>query len=139
MKAPRKVVVDTNVFVSSFLSPTGPPRKIVDLWHDGKIRLCLCAEIVEEYIEVLLRMGFADRDDLKDLLELIRSRNGIDFVAIDGALRAIPSDPADDKFVECAVASGARFIVSGDRHLLRLREWDDVRILSPTDFLASMK
>jgi len=50
-----KVVIDTNVFVSSFFE--GHPRRIIDLWREGRIRICLFLQIVEEYIEVLRRIG----------------------------------------------------------------------------------
>jgi predicted nucleic acid-binding protein len=42
-----KVVLDSNVFISSFLSLRGPPRRIVDLWKDGRLTWCLCAEILD--------------------------------------------------------------------------------------------
>jgi putative PIN family toxin of toxin-antitoxin system len=50
-----KVVIDTNVFVSSFFG--GNPRKIVDMWKQGKLTLCLSKEIVSEYTTVLDRIG----------------------------------------------------------------------------------
>ena len=138
MRIPEAVVVDTNVFVSSFLSPGGAPRGVVNLWRDGRIRLALCAEIVEEYVEVLVRIGFAGRKELGALLDLFRLRRGIVFVVIDGDLRAVPSDPDDDKFIECALAAGARTVVSGDRHLLRVGTWGTVRVLSHAAFLDTV-
>ncbi len=63
----NRVVIDTNVFISSFFG--GIPRKIIDLWKDGKITLCLSQEIVEEYVEVLMRLG-VDNDEIRDLMKL---------------------------------------------------------------------
>jgi uncharacterized protein len=54
-----KVVIDTNVFISAFLSPRGTPRLIIDLWKTGQVTICRCAEILTEYLEVLARMGLA--------------------------------------------------------------------------------
>lgn len=51
-------------------------------------------------------------------------------------LEVIKDDPDDDKFIECAVAGEAIYIISSDAHLLELREYEDIRILSPTVFLA---
>ena len=50
-----KVVIDTNVFISSFFG--GNPKKVIDLWKKGEIKLCLSREIVDEYVEVLKRLG----------------------------------------------------------------------------------
>ncbi len=63
-----KVVLDTNVFVSSFFG--GSPRRIVDLWKTGEIALCLSRPIIDEYIEVLRRLGLQDERELEELLEL---------------------------------------------------------------------
>jgi len=52
-----KIVVDTNVFVSSFLSPSGSPRQVIDLWKKGLVTLCLCAETLEEHLLALARLG----------------------------------------------------------------------------------
>jgi putative PIN family toxin of toxin-antitoxin system len=56
-------------------------------------------------------------------------------VRISAKLRVVTDDADDDKFLETAIAGGADFIVSGDRHLLRLREYKDVQIVKASDFL----
>jgi predicted nucleic acid-binding protein len=57
-------------------------------------------------------------------------------VEIPGDLHGIAGDPDDDKFIECALVSGALLIVSGDHHLLDLGEYEGVRIISAADFVA---
>lgn len=133
-----KVVIDTNVFVSSFLNISGPPRTIVDLWKQGKITLCLCAEILAEYIEVLERLHIPPAD-LKTLLQLFQSRQHLEFVVISGDLSVVTADPADDKFIECSLISGAAVLISGDKHLLRLGRFESLRILKPSAFLVFLK
>ena len=130
-----KVVIDTNVFISSFLSPKGTPRLIIDLWKTGQVTICLCAEILTEYLEVLARMGLSGEPELKELLDLFRTRQQIDFVVIDNDLHIIEADPADDKFLECALKSRAACIVSGDKHLKGLVEIEGTPILSPAEFM----
>lgn len=130
-----KIVVDTNVFVSSFLSPTGPPRQVIDLWKKGLVTLCLCAETLNEHLLVLARLGLHGEPEMDELLALIRRSINIRFVAIEGTLRAVPDDADDDPFVECAVTAGAEYIVSGDRHLKKLDSFDGIRIVSPSDFM----
>ena len=131
-----KVVIDTNVFVCSFLNPKGTPRQIIDLWKSGLVTLCLCAEILAEYLEVLSRFGLAGEPELRELLDLFKSRQGIDFVVIDNDLHVIEADPADDKFLECALKACAACIVSGDKHLRGLQEYERVPILSPSEFMT---
>ena len=130
-----KAVVDTNVFISSFLNPKGTPRKVISLWKTGEIIICLSAEILEEYIEVLIRMGLKDEPETGELLELFRKRINIDFVAIDQDIKLIASDPDDDKFIECAVNAGAEVIITGDRHLKDLKQYKGIDILSPAEFI----
>ena len=57
------VVIDTNVFVSSFLSLQGPPKRVIDLWKTGRIILCLSRDIIAEYVEVLARFGLAGQPE----------------------------------------------------------------------------
>ncbi len=134
-----KVVIDTNVFISSFISPQGTPRKVIDLWHAGQIQLCLCAEILDEYVVVLDRLGACDKSELAELLALFRSQWNLVFVVIDGDLHVVEADSADDKFVECAIKSGANYIVSGDRHLKALGVYGAISILSPSEFLRMVR
>ncbi len=131
-----KIVIDTNVFVSSFLNPKGTPRLIIDLWKSGQVTLCLCAEILSEYLEVLSRFGLAGEPELRELLDLFKTRQGIEFVVIDNDLHVIEADPADDKFLECALMASAACIVSGDKHLKGLHEYKGVSIISPYEFMT---
>ena len=131
-----KIVIDTNVFVSSFLNPKGTPRLIIDLWKSDQVTLCLCAEILSEYLEVLSRFGLAGEPELRELLDLFKTRQGIEFVVIDNDLHVIEADPADDKFLECALIARAACIVSGDKHLKGLHEYKGVSIHSPYEFMT---
>jgi putative PIN family toxin of toxin-antitoxin system len=130
-----KIVVDTNVIVSSFLSPTGSPRQVIDLWKQGRVTLCLCTETLEEHLLVLARLGLRGEPEMDELLALIRRGINIQFVPIEGTLRAVDDDPDDDPFVECALAAGAECIISGDRHLKKLGSFGDVKIVAPAEFL----
>ena len=63
-----RIVLDTNVFISSFFG--GNPRSIIDMWKDGRLTLCLSQEIIDEYVEVLARLGLSDSLELVELLKL---------------------------------------------------------------------
>ena len=128
-----RVVVDTNIFVSSFFG--GNPRRIIDLWKTGSITLCLTKEVVEEYIDVLQRLGLKQEKELQELLALFaRGFNSV-FSAKTPALRVVAGDPDDDKFIECAVSLKARSIVSGDKALLNVKEYMGIKALNAKDFL----
>ena len=128
-----KVVIDTNVFVSSFFG--GNPRKIIDLWKTGKITLCLSRDIFDEYIDVLRRIGLHDEKELEELLALFSKSYNIIFTAKTPRLNVVEGDPDDDKFIECAVALKADFIVTGDKHLRAIQKYMSTRVTSPEQFL----
>ena len=128
-----KVVVDTNVFVSSFFG--GNPRKIVDLWKSGQLTLCLSKPIIDEYVEVLQRLGLKNERELSELLNLFAHGFHITFLAKTPELHLVEEDPDDDKFIECAVALKADFIISGDKSLIAIQDYMGIRIVTPKEFL----
>jgi len=128
-----KVVVDTNVFVSSFFG--GNPRKIVDLWKSGQLTLCLSRPIINEYVEVLQRFGLKNERELSELLHLFAHGFHVLFSAKTPELHLVEEDADDDKFIECAVALKADFIISGDKALIAIQDYMGIRIFSPKEFL----
>ena len=129
-----RVVVDTNVFVSSFFG--GNSRKVIDLWKGGDITLCLSNAIVDEYIDVLVRMELLAEEELAELFRLFRAGPNCLFTAKTPSLR-VSADPDDDKFVETAVALEAECVVTGDEDLLVLKQYLGIRILKPRTFLGA--
>ena len=128
-----RVVIDTNVFVSSFFG--GLPREIINLWKEGRVTLCLSQEIVDEYLEVLNRLGLKNRKEIDQLAQLFAEGWSALYTAKTPKLRVIEEDPDDDKFLECAVALQSKLIISGDRHLKDLKKYIDIEILSPREFI----
>jgi uncharacterized protein len=132
-----RVAIDTNVLISSFFG--GKPREVVDLWKTGRITLCLSGPVVEEYMAVLERLGLAGKQELAELLQLFRTGFNCLFTSETPKLEVVRSDPHDDKFIECAVALDAAFIVSGDKGLLAVGSYLGLSILSPREFLERIK
>ena len=128
-----RVVIDTNVFVSSFFG--GLPREIINLWKGGKLTLCLSQEIIDEYLEVLNRLGLNDRKEIEQLTRLFAEGWNVLYTAKTPRLQVIEADPDDDKFLECAVALQSKLIISGDRYLKDLKKYIDIEILSPREFI----
>ncbi len=127
-----RVVVDTNVFVSSFFG--GNPRKIIDLWKTGQITFCLTKPIIDEYVGVLRRLGLQNERELDELLELFAQGFHVLFSAKTPEL-FIVEDPNDNKFLECAVALKAAYVISGDKHLTVIQDYMGIKIVSPKEFL----
>jgi len=128
-----RVVVDTNVFISSFFG--GNPRKIIDLWKSGGITLCLSKPIVDEYIEVLRRLGLQNEKEIEELLGLFAHGFHVVFTAKTPELHIVEKDPDDNIFLECAVALKARFVITGDKALREIREYMNIEIINPREFL----
>lgn len=129
-----RVVIDTNVFISSFFG--GKPREIIDLWKKGEITICLTPGIIEEYIDVLRRLGLEKEPEIGELVGLLAEGHQISFTAKTPTLKIVRKDPADDKFIEGAVALQAEAIVSGDNDLRAIRHYMGIKILGPDEFLS---
>ena len=131
----NRVVIDTNVFVSSFFG--GNPRRIIDLWKDEEFLLCLSKDILDEYMDVLQRVGLKDEGEMAELLSLFAEGFNIVFTTRTPKIKAVQKDPEDDKFIECTVALKAEVIITGDKALKTLREYMGIKILSPQEFLST--
>jgi putative PIN family toxin of toxin-antitoxin system len=132
-----RVVLDTNIFVSSFLG--GTPRKIIDLWKEGRVILCLSRDILEEYVEVLQRIGLRGSKELEELLALFSKGVHMLFTTRTPIIKVVKSDPDDDKFIECAVALKAEAIITGDKALRAIGTYKGIKILTPSQFLKDCK
>ncbi len=130
-----KVVVDTQAFLSSFVSEIGPARQLVDLWRAGGVTLCVSPAIMEEYFSVMARLGIGGLPEMEEWLDVFRRQSHMLHVAPREHFNAVVHEPADDKFVDCAVAAKAVAVVAGGRHLLLLRRFRGILLLSPADFM----
>lgn len=132
-----RVVLDTNVLVSSAL-PGSRLAALVAAWRTRRCRLLVSQEIFEEYLRVLTYPKFRlSSNDITQLLEQDVLPYA-DFVRVTTRVQAIAADPADDKFLACAVDGRADFLVSGDRHLLELQRFRGIPIVSPRQLLDQL-
>jgi len=127
-----RIVLDTNVLISGVFFG-GWPRRILEAWRDGSIRLVYSLEILEEYQRVGDRLSERyDGVDLNPILQLLGVEGElIEVAALD---ESVSADPDDEKFLGCALASGSKVIVSGDHHLLQVSGWRGIEVLGPADF-----
>jgi len=133
-----RVVIDTNVFISSFLG-SGPPRKLIDLWKEGKITLCLSQPIVDEYIAILIRLGLSDKKEIQELIQLLAKGRNTIFVGKTEPINLIIDDPDDLMFFECAQELNAEYIISGDKVILSVKEFLGVKTITAANFIASIE
>lgn len=130
-----RVVLDTNTLVSALLF-SGVSSKLVSLWQNGLIAPLLSREILDEYLRVLSYPEFAlSEEEIKEFIQ----EEILPFVEVvkpKRRLRVVRRDPSDNKFLECAVAGKADVIISGDKDLLSLGRYRQIRIQSPAQFLA---
>jgi len=133
-----RAVLDANVYVSAAVHPKGPPGRIIERFlRTDTFTLVLSAGIVEEVLRALAypkvrRYVRRDLDpalwfeDLVVLAELVPGAY---------QLSGASQDPDDDKYLAAAVEGRARFVVTGDPHLLAVGEHEGVRIVSPRALL----
>jgi len=137
-----KIVLDTNVFVSALINPRGKPAQILNYVFESKVRLFTSPSIIEElervlsYPKLVKRHGLEKEElkkfvsDLLSILSLVEGKKAIEVIA---------EDPADNNYLSCALDAKADFIVSGDIHLLNLREYEGIQIITPAQFLEMLE
>lgn len=132
-----KAVFDTNVVASASFW-RGAPFDCVTAWAQGRCEAAVSPELLAEYHETVeeLRLEYPDRkyvawtEALTEAAELV--------FPVERAAGATP-DRDDEMILECALAAGADFIVSGDKkHLLALRQFQGIPIVSPAEFLRRL-
>lgn len=108
-----RAVIDTNVLVSGLLSPRGNEALILLAIHQGLVHPCFSEEILEEYSAVLARPKFAfPPDEIDAVLAMFRQQGQLFHAA---APLAASLDPDDTKFLQCAEAAQAEYIVTGNK------------------------
>ena len=127
-----RVVPDTNVLVSAIVFG-GPPARIVALAAEGVLQLVLSPALIDELRNVL-RRKFGFSDDAVYQAETILRRVSL-VVEPQREVAVISEDPEDNRILEAALAGGAEVIVSGDRHLRKLKMFGVIPILNPRQLL----
>jgi uncharacterized protein len=130
------VVVDTNVFVSGIFF-SGPPYRILKAWQDDRIQIAVTEEIIEEYRRVIETLsGKFESSDIDYFWELLLIE--AELVPSYSFNEMICEDPDDDKFLACAIAAKSKYIISGDKHLLKIGQFLNTRIVTPRYFLDNL-
>jgi uncharacterized protein len=133
----NRAVFDTNVIVSGFLSPAGPPGRIVEWLRSGAVQAVLDDRIAAEYAEVLARPVFQlPAAEVDIVLVAIRARAFWIEAAAGRRTGRLP-DPDDAPFLECARAAGVPLVTGNLRHFPKSVA-GKVPVLTPAQFVASL-
>lgn len=130
-----RIVLDTNCLIQS-IPPRSPFRAVWESFLSGENTLCVSNEIIEEYIEILQRL--TDNQTAALVIKTIIESPFVEFITPYYQFHLITADPDDNKFVDCAIAAVARYVVTNDHHydVLQLSNtFPTVEIINLKDFL----
>ena len=136
-----KAVLDTNVWVSALLWG-GKPAAVIKAAEEGKVSVFASEEIIGEISQVLAypklakicqAEGFLHEELIEAVLKVVK------FVEVTKKVNVVMEHPADDKFIDCALATMADYIVSGDKHLLKVGSYKKTQIVTVNKFLESIE
>ena len=130
----QRIVLDTNCLLQSLPSKS-PYHKI---WTDilsGRISLCVNTEILDEYEEILSQK--INSEVATNVVEAIARLHTTSYQEIYVHFGLIHDDEDDNKFADCAVASGAEFIVTNDKHynILTKTPWPNIKVINIREFI----
>lgn len=138
-----KVVLDSGILVSAFLTPKGISADILHIARKELFQIYLCNEILEEVQRVLLkyqhirdRYSYSNRQAIMFCQGL---KNAVNLVTKLPSIKAVANDPNDDMIVACGVKARANFIVSRDEDLLVINKYKGIKIVSPEEFMEILR
>ena len=131
-----KVVVDTNTVISAPLSEEGNPAKIFELLLLEEINNFRSEDVTNEIVEVFNRekiKKLVSEDKIRFIVDNYRKFSRLVRPAI--KLNIVKEDDDDNRILECGETANADYIISGDEHLLKLKNYKNMEIVSPKEFL----
>jgi uncharacterized protein len=129
-----KVVLDTNVIISGIFW-SGPPYEIIKLWENKKISVICSDSILTEILTVLKEFKMPETQ-AKWWHKFIENNS----IMIEPAIKVnICEDKDDNKFLETAIDGKAKYIITGDKHLLKIKEYEKIKIIPPKEFLQKTR
>ncbi len=131
----KKVVLDTNIFISSF-GWNGKPKQIFQKCIDGELELIISPKQVEELQRVLNYPKFNFNEEEKETFLALILEIAI-LIEITGKVDVIKEDPDDNVILETAIIGAAEYIITGDPHLLNVKQFLNIKIVTATNFLET--
>jgi len=133
-----RVVIDTNIFLVS-ISPKSKYYWVFEAFLNEEFTLCITNDILMEYEEILNNHIGTELSNV--ILQIVENAPNTDYITRYFEWNLIYQDPDDNKFVDCAIAANAKFLVTHDKHFNILKELDfpKVNILSADEFRNALK
>ena len=126
-----RLILDTNILLSAFLSPLGAPAKLLDAWERKTLTLVACDALIAELSDVAGRPFFRARLRASAAELLAAGLRDFSFFCQNLPSGPIAPDPKDSYLLALAEASQAEFLVTGDKQLLSLKQHQSTRIITP--------
>ena len=133
----KRITLDTNVLISATFWH-GASEKIIDKVENKEVILVLSEQILEEYNKVLEYEEIREKIKNKDLeMKKAMLRIGVisEIVEVNSKVDLVKEDPDDNKIIECAIDGNSDYIITKDKHLLKLKEHRGIKIFTPEEFL----
>ena len=130
-----RVVLDTNIIFSAIFWK-GNPHKAVKAGIKGEYCILTSYEIIDELARVLNEVGWQRRNIQRWQKLLLRKSI---LIQPTKSLEIIKEDPDDNKFLTCAVEGRADYIVTGDKHILKLKRYGRIKVVKVKEFLENLK
>ncbi len=127
-----KLVFDTNILISSTLWDGSAAQKLLFKLIRNNAIIYSSTEILEEYQDILKRDFDYSDGEVSKIMEKVFAF--VTLVTSKKKVRVVKDDPDDDKIIECAIESSSDYIVSYDKHLLKIGEYEGIKIIRPEDF-----
>lgn len=134
-----KVLLDTNVLISALISK-GKPRTLLRQVYKNKFTLILSIEILNEFINVASREYFQEYVDERKIAEFTRALASLaHFIIIKSKFEVVKEDPDNDIVLRTAYDGKAEYIVTGDKHLLALKKFREIKIITVSEMLELLQ
>jgi len=128
-----KIVIDSNIFISSFFWG-GYPREVFERVINGLDELYITDEIIKEITSVMNSSKFiTNSNEVEDYIKIIEKYSKK--IISKNVLESTSRDKDDDKILQCGLDGGVDFIVTGDKDLLVLIEYEKIKIMKPKEYL----
>jgi len=136
MSKVERAVFDTNILISAYLWP-GTPRQALEFVRTGAVELVSATPAVEEFVRVL---GYAKfRLSPKDIAPFVDDLLSLVELVLPATVDEVADDPTDNLFLGIAVKGNCQAIVSGDHHLLDLKQFRGIRIITAAEFVCTVR
>ena len=129
----NRIVIDTNVIISALLF-AGTPNKVLQEVISENCSLYLSHDILNELLHVLSRKKFRlSEDQIKQFYEEVIHISKIVYPS--KKLNIVKEDPSDNILFECAVEIEANYIISGNKHVVNVKRYGDIEVVTPREFI----